>query len=437
MHKDVNMYKNDYKFPDFMNLTSFWMFGIADAKKVILSVDEIEKFNLNLIPIMTSLYDLSNEEDTISSKNLTEYIQSYELSKNDMYDSNGELLGIDYLKKIIHNTNLDVIKDYTQIRYGISIRKTSVRSFPVESPIFSSIEHSKINNFDRFQETGCFPFEALLIYHESFDKKWYFVKLYNYFGWIKTEDVAVSEDKKEIFDYAKSKDFLRFIAKETTLTINEKDSSPVTIKCGMGTRICCLNNTSYNSMATHVVKFPTRNGSGKLIFKNGIISNNDDIIKGNLQYTRYNIVNQALKFINTPYDWGDKFSGKDCSSFILAVYKCFGFSLPRNADQQEKSFFNTDNSFEFKKEDLLKNRYSKMDKLKPGVALFLQGHVMMYLGKYKQTHYMIHSFSGYSIKKGTSYESRSALVVAISTVNLLAASGLPFIQQFTSCVQYQ
>ena len=78
-----------------------------------------------------------------------------------------------------------------------------------------------------------------------------------------------------------------------------------------------------------------------------------------------------------------------------------------------------------------------MDKLKPGAALFLQGHVMMYLGKYTGTHYMIHSFSGYGVKNGSGYESRTALLVAISPVDLPSASGLPFVQKFTSAVHYQ
>jgi len=431
------MYKDDYKFPDFMNSASFWMNDIIDARDIILSIDEIKKFNTNLKLKITSLYDLDKEEDTISSKILIEHIQSYELSMKDMYDSNGELLPQVYFKKIISNANLEGIKDYTKIKYGMSIRKTSVRSFPVENEVFSSIEHSKINNFDRFQETGCFPCEPLLILHQSSDKKWYFVNLYNYFGWVKTDDVALAHCKEQIFDYANNKDFLMVIGKEATLTINEKDSSPITIKCGMGTRLCCLNYAESNLIENYIVKFPSRSSHGKLFFKTGIISNNEDTIKGNLSYTRYNIINQALKFIGTPYDWGDKFSGKDCSSFILTIFKCFGFLLPRNADEQENSFLNAANSIVFKKDDILNNRYSKMDKLKSGAVIFMQGHVMMYLGKYKGTHYMVHSFSGYGVKKGSVYEARSALLVAISTVDMTTASGVPFIQKFTSAVYYQ
>ena len=431
------MYKADYKFPKFMNSAVFWMSGIDDANKIILSNIEIEKFNNNLKPVISSLYDLETEDDIISSKTLIKLVQSYTLFIKDMYDLSGDLVNKDYYEKIMHNTNLNSVQANTQVKYGMSIKKTSIRSFPVENPIFSSIEHSKINNFDRFQEAACFPFEPVLIFHESFDKKWYFVKNYNYFGWVKSDDIAIASDKKQVFDYANSKDFLMVIAKGITLTINEEGSSPITIKCGMGTRLRLLKPLDSNLIDNYVVQYPTRGINGKLLFKNAIINKNDDIIKGNLPYTRYNIINQALKFIDTPYDWGDKFSGKDCSSFILTIYKCFGLLLPRNADQQENSFYKTDNSFIFKKDDLLKNRYSTIDKLKSGDALFLKGHVMMYLGKYTGNHYMIHSFSGYGVKNESGYDQRDALLVAISPVDLPSASGVLFVQKFTSAVHYQ
>ena len=62
---------------------------------------------------------------------------------------------------------------------------------------------------------------------------------------------------------------------------------------------------------------------------------------------------------------------------------------------------------------------------------------MLYLSKYKGTHYMVHSFSQYSVKKGSLYETRTALLVAISNINLATTSGIPFIQKFTSAVQYE
>ena len=73
------MYNDDYKFPDFMKKASFWMKDINDARKTILSTDEIKKFNNNLKLKITSLYDLDRSDDTISSKTLIKHIQSYKM----------------------------------------------------------------------------------------------------------------------------------------------------------------------------------------------------------------------------------------------------------------------------------------------------------------------------------------------------------------------
>lgn len=426
------MYKYDYKLPGFINTASFWTKNTEGTEKTIIDLDKIKSFNSKIKLKIPSLNSLDTDEGALSGKALEEYIKSYKLPSKDMYDSEAQLVNKDFYEKIIHNTNLDGIKDYNPIKYGISTKKISIRSFPTDSAVFSSIEHSKLNNFDRFQETGCNACEALLILHESCDKNWYFVKMYNYFGWTKSDGVALSLDKKQIFDYVCSEDFLIVTGKEISLTIDD-----VTLKCGMSTKLFLSHHTESSSEKYYTVKYPVRDSSGMLLFKKAVINKNEDVIKGYLSYTRCNIINQAFKYLDTPYDWGEKFKGKDCSGFIMTIYRCFGFWLPRNADEQENSFYDLNNSIIFNNEDTLEIRYSKMDKLKPGAALFKDGHVMMYLGKYDGTHYMIHSFAGYSVKKGSSYEPRMALCTAVSSVDLPTSNGKSFIEEFTSAVQYE
>lgn len=427
------MYKDDYCFPQFMYSALFWT---GDTSKII-SLEDIKKFNTEVKCKVSSLYSFDTEKQFISREELLSCIKSYELPSKEMYDSNGALVSNDFYTEIVHNTNIDKIKDLNLIKYGMSINKISVRSFPTESAIFISLRDSNINNFDRFQETGCFACEPLLILHESYDKKWYFVKLYNYFGWAKVDDISLASSKSQILDYVNSKDFLVITGKEAALTIDGKEDSPSILKLGMGTKLCLLKQNEQHSQEYYTVKFPVRDTNGILSFKKAFINKDENITKGYLPYTRYNIINQALKYIDTPYDWGDKFYGKDCSSFIMTIFRCFGFLLPRNAGEQEKSFLNADNSIVFNKEDTIETRYSKMGKLKPGAALFMSGHVMMYLGKYDGTHYMIHSFLGYGVKNSTSYEARTALCVAISPVTMPTSDGIPFMQKFTSGVHFQ
>lgn len=51
------------------------------------------------------------------------------------------------------------------------------------------------------------------------------------------------------------------------------------------------------------------------------------------------IANFALQFVGNPYRWGGTSltNGADCSGFVLAVYKNFGYSIPRTSREQARS----------------------------------------------------------------------------------------------------
>jgi hypothetical protein len=419
-----------------MNTANFWASLIADPQEIIETLDCIKTFNEKVMNKLSCLFKLSTEPEFISRKELVALIKAYKLPSKDMYDSKGKLIPMDYYDKIIFNTNVQSIVEPTPIRYGITLKKISIRSFPSKGAIYSNINDSKIDNFDRFQETGCFPFEPVLILHESYDKQWFFIKTYNYIGWAKTSEIAVSYNKSEIFHYNSCENFIMIIGKEVTLTL-EENNSRATMKVGMGSRICLLASYSLNSDKKLTVKIPARNNDGKLVFKKAYIDKNHDISIGYLPYTRYNILNQALKYLNTTYDWGDKYNGKDCSSFILTIFRCFGFLLPRNAGQQEHSIIHNTNSIVFNETDTIASRLAKINKLMPGAALFMKGHGMLYLGKHKDTHYMIHSFLGYGVKKDSAYEAKTATRVAISPIDILTSGGTPFFEKFTSAIYFQ
>lgn len=429
------MNKLCYHIPYCVNTPSFWVNHLTDGKEVLLSQKDINNFNEAIKSKIPSLNFLSTDKTTLKGKAITQHIQTYLLPNKNAFDYDGQLINDDFYEEILINRNLENISDIVPIKYGITLCKSSLRAFPTENAVYYSIKHSKLNNFDRFQETSCFPFESLIILHKSLDKKWYFVKTYNYMGWIKAQNIAICDDKEELFNYINSKDFLIVTGKEITLNIIKDINTPVKIKCGMGTKLCKLESSK--TLDYYVVKIPTVQSNGKMVFQTTYINKKDDVTVGYLPYTRENIITQAFKLLNTDYDWGDKFNGKDCSSFIMTVYRCFGFLLPRNANEQEKSFVNINNSIVFSPQDTLEHRYNYMNSLKTGAALFKPGHVMMYLGKYDEIHYMIHSFSEYGIKNHSSLEQKLALGIAVSPVDLLTSSGETFLETFTSAVYFQ
>src|SRR5699024_1832041 len=55
---------------------------------------------------------------------------------------------------------------------------------------------------------------------------------------------------------------------------------------------------------------------------------------GYLPYTKENIILQAFKFKDESYGWGGLNNTRDCSAFIMDIYRSFGLRLPRNTQDQ-------------------------------------------------------------------------------------------------------
>ena len=80
----------------------------------------------------------------------------------------------------------------------------------------------------------------------------------------------------------------------------------------------------------------------------------------------------------------------DCSSFILNVYKTFGFEFPRNTSVQKDSIGNIisleGKTIKEKLEILSNSIYPSL--------LYKPGHVMLYIGRIENNYYIIHASGG-------------------------------------------
>ncbi len=80
------------------------------------------------------------------------------------------------------------------------------------------------------------------------------------------------------------------------------------------------------------------------------------------------IVELSMNFLGVPYLWGGTSSyGFDCSGFVNRLYDALNIDIPRDANQQEEAL-------------------EGVEKPMPGDLLFMEGHVMMYLGDGKIIH---------------------------------------------------
>ncbi|WHE08580.1 SH3 domain-containing protein [Thermoanaerobacterium thermosaccharolyticum] len=414
----------------------YWIEKIPDSDSLIMTQNDIMEFNQKIVEKCDSVYDLKSYRDSFTYDELLSLIRAYKLPEKEMYLRNGEIVKRDFYHHITDNLNITEIKEVNPVQYGITIRKTSLRSFPTEIAVYSRKGDIE---FDRFQETSCHAIEPVIVLYESKDKKWYFVQMYNYRGWVKATDIAIAKDKEEVFDYLDTDDFIVVTGNHVMTQSNPYDDDVSEIQFDMGTRIpletdmpdSVANQSTYGN---YVIKLPSRDDKGNLVFKDGLISIKEDVRRGYIPYTRANVLNQAFKLIGDRYGWGDSFNGRDCSSFIMYVYKTFGLKLPRNADEQEKCLGIV---HKFSDGLSLDGRIKVFDKIKPGAAIYMPGHAMMYVGMDGGVPYIIHDFTGYGEKNGDEYDFIPVNEVMVTSSLLPTSSGIAFIERFSSAIQFE
>lgn len=409
----------------------FWTSKLTDGTKIIMDMTAIKNFNEQTVNKADTVYNLEQYKESLSKSELAAFIKEYKFTEKMKFDDKGAPLKKEFLDSLIKNTNLEGVKEDNKVRYGVSLNKLSLRTFPTEAGAYDSPNSTQL---DRFQETACPPCEAVLILHESKDKKWYFVQMYNYRGWVKADGVVLAKDKKSVFDYVDSQNFIMVTG--NSISLDDNTNSEVNRVFYMGNKIPLDSEkeTIKDNKSYYVVKLPIRTKEGYLDFTTGLIARTKDAVKGYLPYTRENIIKQAFKLQGDKYDWGNKFIGRDCSSFVADIYKTVGLTLPRNGGDQESGYGKL---YKFSASDSIEKRNLILDDVKPGAAIFLPGHVTMYIGKFNGVHYMIHDFLAYGEKDEDKYVAVPVAAVAVTSTLLTVTSGIPYIQKFSSVMQFE
>lgn len=375
---------------DEMLNASYWVNKLKNPEKILMTNNEIEAFNQEIINKMPDIvYNLNAYPNKLSKDQLNKLLGTYSFPKDTMY-VNGNVVDRGYYDNLKKLMNYEGIQNENAVQYGFTVKRANLRTFPTADAV---LEEPNDIEFDMFQETAIEPAQPLLVLHTSNDGQWFFIQTFNYIGWMKADCIAVGS-KEEWLTYQKNNKFLVVTGSEVRLGFNEYSPEISELSCGMGVRLPLAADVEIPQLVdnqsvagNYVIKVPTRDTDGKLKVKLALISAANDVSEGYLPYTRANIIKQAFKMQGQRYGWGGSFNSRDCSAFIKDIFAVFGFALPRNADEQERSVGITvtinDNATIAKRNELLNNST-------PGAALYTQGHTMLYLGEDNQHHYILH-----------------------------------------------
>lgn len=422
----ADFFQYDNKVPK-LNATmvtpDYWVDKLNTAHKIIMNEKQIKKYNRLAISKCNKLFDLKNYKLAMSNVEVKQLISK--LSKPPRGESfkNGKKLDKDYFNKIAENLNLNNIPSVVKVKFGITVKRTVMNSYPTFDQVF---EEADDYEFGRLIETAVYPLEPVAIIHTSKDQKWFLAQSYNYLAWIPADAVAIGK-RSEIFQVLDRKKFLVVTGKKVFTVFEPLCKSISELQLDMGVKIPLASKNEIPDeidgqapAGNYVVKLPVRKTDGSLEWKLGLISWSDDVNMGYLAYTQENIIKQAFKFIGQRYGWGGMFNARDCSSFIQDNLRTMGLILPRNAGEQGKLALG--DAYILKENMSLQERINVFKKIPPATPVYMGGHAMMYIGCADNDYFIIHDFIKLRTKnkngKMNSYKTRSVYVTPLLSTYL-------------------
>lgn len=375
---EVKVYeKTDYR---------YWLNELSkkeDVNALLMDKSGIDKFNKAVYdnPSLTKVYDLTTLDIEVTADYVKGKINSYTAANSyTMYNSNGKAVSTTEKNTILANRNLDSLTGKINASYGVVVKFSSLKGYPTTNYIDTL-------KYDKNQENALVSAEGIIIYSYSKDGEWAFVQAENYYGWIKSEDIA--KCSKE--------DFMKFYRSSKYLVVTGERVTIDGTVYRMGDKLPLVSEIDNE----YKVLNPKRCGDGTLCIDEVMVQNSENVSSGFLPYTLTNVMMLGFRLLNTPYRWGDyDIDGRDCSSTQNAIYHCFGFVMPRNTSNQRKvpGYTTEVNGLDD----------SAMKNYKACTLIFTSSHVMMYIGEDADgVCYLLHNTGPCKLQTLASYNASS------------------------------
>ena len=371
----------------------FWVKKAQNPNRPLLSPEKIQKINeenfknqeLYLCDVSTMKEDWTREEILAL---LREDWEGFGKRDEIRYGKKGAPLDDSFWNGLRENWNQGALKEINRIRFGMIVKRTDIRVFPTDEP---SVSTPLNQEFDQFQHSAIAPGSPVGIYHFSRDQVWAYVQTSFIRGWVRTMDLAVAKRREEVFNNEKE---ILVITGNSVKIFNDPLFRQQAFLAQMGTvfPIVALPEALRTSNPGYTVRIPKRESDGSLRLRNGFIPAREDVHRNFLPYTQENVARQAFKMLSHPYGWGDRRGGRDCSRFVMDIFNTFGLLMPRNSKLQAMM------GIPLLPADVksLKEKKKALDQAVPLATLIrTPGHIMLYLGKHRGRHYVIHSLWGF------------------------------------------
>ena len=373
----------------------FWLERTRNAGQLLGDATAIERFNETLFASDPHMVELANFPRQLMGSEVRERILAISKPASaELQSPSGVVLDVDGYQRYTKNLGLEGIPASVGVGYALAVVRSNLRTYPTDDRWYKTGEDQ---NLDRFQESALFPGDAVAVLHDSADGEWSFVQSHNYAAWVRSETIAAGE-RGVIENYRRPREFLLVSGDKVRTNFNPEYPALSELQLDMGVRMPlagkdAAGNDLYgqNPYASHAVLMPVRDHEGRLEIRPALIARSRDVSRGFLPFTREHILRQAFKFLGERYGWGHSYNARDCTGFVMEVYKTFGFLMPRNTGQQGEGAYGQNTRFT--PQSSREERLAALAKLDVGDLLYVPGHVLMYIGEVDGEPYVIHDVS--------------------------------------------
>ena len=279
---------------------------------------------------------------------------------------------------------------------AITIRHTFMRELPtLRARMTTARPFGPDNPFDMFMYSSIFLGTPLYVAHISMDGLWYFVESPIASGWVPTEDVALA-DAAFMERYRKGR-YAAII----------RDDLPVVTETGVigRTYIGAVYPLQQENSSSVTVLVPVRGAQGQAVLATAAFSLNQAKVKP-LPLNPAWIARVGNQMMGQPYGWGGLYEHRDCSSTVRDMFAPFGIWLPRNSAAQGRN----GNVVSLEGLDGVdKERLIRASGVPFMSLLWMHGHIMLYLGQYRNESVVFHDIWGLRIVEGEDDNARYVL----------------------------
>jgi hypothetical protein len=398
-----------------MNIPGFWISRLETPDRIILNTGQIKSLN-GLIMDQTKniVVDFERGIHKFTAKEIYEKLLGDLDNYKNLYTKDGIPADRNFYSSLKEDMNIPEIKDPVNPGFGYVTRFTDKRVFPTSQSLYKEAFDLE---FDEIQMDALDTGTPVVVIHESKDHEWAYVQSSTSEGWIQKQKILFMP-----FDKWKAalntKNFVIATLPKTEIFLNPNLTGYYDYIL-MGVRLPFSKRLEGTDILEIWIPNPNKETSSTYTYWIKAYVKESSVSIGYLPYTQRTMLEQAFKFLNTPYGWGGFSGEQDCSKFLQAVYACVGIKLPRG------SFYQGDSGISlFQKGEMLSLSGLEQLVLKravPGITFFQfanQGHIAIYIGSVNNKPYIIHNIFSFPQKLGGETYKRLIRKVTISDLSL-------------------